>query len=714
MARPNYALNSYTGAATAAVLAGSGIGTTDTALIVSGTNSTWSPLGSNGGFFLTVDYGLPSEEKIFVPSGSWTYTSSPITFSGVTRGVDNTTAVTHISGGYITPVFTSTEASEANFLVSSLVGNGPSPTLNPLTISGNLTVSGFINIGNNNGVIVGNAVTVSGTQNTILGDAINVLGNDNIAIGQTVQAYNTDIAIGNFSVSSGSSIAIGYSAKAYLDAVALGADTSATSSSTAIGFGVTVSGNGSVAIGRDSSGNSVTVLGDNKFVLGTVNHSYVLPGGTFSGTSININPSNYSVGFGDQALHNNTGLENTAVGHAALTNNTNQGGNTAIGFEALYANTGGNSNTAIGRSALTINSSGTNNSALGFYSLYANTMGSNNNALGSYSLSNNTTGNSNVAIGSLALHQLVSGSNNTAVGYNSLNNAGAGEYNTGLGANTQIVGSGNVAIGVNDAGVGATASGLNQIVLGTTSHTVTIPGSLTIDGTTSAPEFSASGLTGATAPSRYVGGTTSGAPATGTFAVGDFVIDQTGKVWVCTTAGTPGTWTVVGPTPATTVTGPDAFGAAAVVGVGTTFARADHDHGLPAAPSSALTNASSSITAVVSLPASTTTTFLTSPSLATGTWLIIGGAAYIPVATVTAEVDVTTYLVMGTAAGSFSISTFNLNFPYNSGNYSIGATWTPVTSIATISSPGTVLLQAQSSAAAYAQSGSNLQFVKIA
>jgi hypothetical protein len=38
------------------------------------------------------------------------------------------------------------------------------------------------------------------------------------------------------------------------------------------------------------------------------------------------------------------------------------------------------------------------------------------------------------------------------------------------------------------------------------------------------------------------------------------------------------------PSPATTVTGPDSFGASAVVGTGTTYARADHDHGLPAAP----------------------------------------------------------------------------------------------------------------------------------
>ena len=38
------------------------------------------------------------------------------------------------------------------------------------------------------------------------------------------------------------------------------------------------------------------------------------------------------------------------------------------------------------------------------------------------------------------------------------------------------------------------------------------------------------------------------------------------------------------PSPATTVTGPDAWGAAAVVGTSTLYARADHDHGLPANP----------------------------------------------------------------------------------------------------------------------------------
>jgi hypothetical protein len=54
------------------------------------------------------------------------------------------------------------------------------------------------------------------------------------------------------------------------------------------------------------------------------------------------------------------------------------------------------------------------------------------------------------------------------------------------------------------------------------------------------------GLTGATAATRDVGGTTTGAPLTGTFAVGDVVTAQDGAVWVCTAAGTPGTWKQVG------------------------------------------------------------------------------------------------------------------------------------------------------------------------
>ncbi len=62
-------------------------------------------------------------------------------------------------------------------------------------------------------------------------------------------------------------------------------------------------------------------------------------------------------------------------------------------------------------------------------------------------------------------------------------------------------------------------------------------------GAITAPSISASlaGVSG-----RFVGGTTSGAPSSGTWNLLDVVVDENGVLWVCTTAGTPGTWTRVG------------------------------------------------------------------------------------------------------------------------------------------------------------------------
>jgi len=51
-----------------------------------------------------------------------------------------------------------------------------------------------------------------------------------------------------------------------------------------------------------------------------------------------------------------------------------------------------------------------------------------------------------------------------------------------------------------------------------------------------------SGVTGATAASRYAGGTATGAPDTGTFCLGDWVIAQDGALWICTDPGPPAVW----------------------------------------------------------------------------------------------------------------------------------------------------------------------------
>jgi hypothetical protein len=51
-------------------------------------------------------------------------------------------------------------------------------------------------------------------------------------------------------------------------------------------------------------------------------------------------------------------------------------------------------------------------------------------------------------------------------------------------------------------------------------------------------DLSVSGVTGATDASRYVGGTVSGAPMSGTFSVGDYVVSQDGNIYIYKTGGT--------------------------------------------------------------------------------------------------------------------------------------------------------------------------------
>ena len=79
------------------------------------------------------------------------------------------------------------------------------------------------------------------------------------------------------------------------------------------------------------------------------------------------------------------------------------------------------------------------------------------------------------------------------------------------------------------------------------------------DGTTGVtlPLSVANGGTGSTNASNARAGlavpgignstTTAGAPSSGTWARGDQWLDSTNVMWICTTSGTPGTWTVTAP-----------------------------------------------------------------------------------------------------------------------------------------------------------------------
>ncbi len=146
-------------------------------------------------------------------------------------------------------------------------------------------------------------------------------------------------------------------------------------------------------------------------------------------------------------------------------------------------------------------------------------------------------------------------------------------------------------------------------------------------------------LTGATQAARFVGATTSGAPVSGTFAVGDVVVARDGHVFVCTTAGSPGTFTDVGggasvsyATPsivlgssaaagaASTVIRSDstiaafdatapttqAFGDSAAAGSAAFAARRDHTHGMPATPVTTINKTgSTALTGAVTLTGGT-------------------------------------------------------------------------------------------------------------
>ena len=97
----------------------------------------------------------------------------------------------------------------------------------------------------------------------------------------------------------------------------------------------------------------------------------------------------------------------------------------------------------------------------------------------------------------------------------------------------------------------------------------------TFTGTATTPALAVSGFTGATTPTRYVGGVSGATPTTGVFQTGDYVIDVTGAVWICTAAGTPGTWTSIGSgsgvTSFNTRTGAVTLSKADVTGTGLTY-----------------------------------------------------------------------------------------------------------------------------------------------
>jgi hypothetical protein len=150
---------------------------------------------------------------------------------------------------------------------------------------------------------------------------------------------------------------------------------------------------------------------------------------------------------GDDALLNNSGSANTAIGFEALFSNTTGSGNTAHSWSSLHSNTTGLNNTATGGSALNNNTTGFFNTANGVGALFFNTTGSFNTGNGANALLSNRTGNNNTGNGLSALNNNTTGSNNIALGALAGTNLTTGSNNIYIDSRGRSTESGTIRIG---------------------------------------------------------------------------------------------------------------------------------------------------------------------------------------------------------------------------------------------------------------------------
>ena len=187
--------------------------------------------------------------------------------------------------------------------------------------------------------------------------------------------------------------------------------------------------------------------------------------------------------FGVDSLRVNTsGIQNIAMGYFALKRLTTGNDNVSIGYNNSQYLTTGNSNTGIGAFNLGSLTTGSANMAIGSYCLGGITTQSDNVGIGKDTLAFVSTSN-NTAIGSEALRESTSGSNNTAIGYQA-GKAGValttGSNNTLLGYQAQA--NANNYNNSTALGAGATITESNQVVLGTASEKVVMPGDASLNG----------------------------------------------------------------------------------------------------------------------------------------------------------------------------------------------------------------------------------------
>lgn len=173
-----------------------------------------------------------------------------------------------------------------------------------------------------------------------------------------------------------------------------------------------------------------------------------------------------------------------AIGSTALQKVTGGNDNIGIGEASGNSITSGSANTFVGSSAAANMVSGSNNAVIGFQSMFV-ASGSSNVAVGVYSGYSVSSGSSNVLLGmhagraELGGAAITSGSFNTMVGDQTSAFLATGSYQTAIGA-------------------GAICTAINQVMIGRSTESVTLPGRLVTVPEAIAPALNAAGTCSAT------------------------------------------------------------------------------------------------------------------------------------------------------------------------------------------------------------------------
>ena len=151
---------SYAGAAPACTLTNS-ITSADASALLTGDVTNWNNTAS-GPFFIVIDPGLVTEEKVLVGARSGSSLSS------LTRGVDGTTASSHSAGATCYPVFTATDADQANKIVSTLTTKGD-------LLSTDGSALNRLGVGTNGFVLTADSTATNGLTWAVAASPIDVL-----------------------------------------------------------------------------------------------------------------------------------------------------------------------------------------------------------------------------------------------------------------------------------------------------------------------------------------------------------------------------------------------------------------------------------------------------------------------------------------------------------------------------------------------------------